>query len=131
MKWLAKGSKAALAVYWLAMFAGTHYPKPEQISPNVSDKLLHFGAYAGLTWLWVLVIVVRRPLHLRDGLWIGLGLAVYGALDELLQIPVGRHCDINDWYADMGGVAGALVAAYLVQSVWLRFRGPRAQGPEC
>jgi VanZ family protein len=36
---------------------------------------------------------------------------VYGALDELLQIPVGRHCDLWDWVADMGGVAAVLAVA--------------------
>ncbi len=125
MKWLSKASKAALAVYWLAMFAGTHYPKPEQISPNVSDKLLHFGAYAGLTLLLVFVVVVRRPLRWRDGVWMSLLLAVYGALDELLQIPVGRHCDIQDWIADMGGVGAALVLAAAAQ--WLWTKRPSAQ----
>jgi len=50
-------------------------------------------------------------------------LATYGAVDELLQIPVGRTCDIADWVFDLlGGSLGVLTIAMLD-----RFR-PRGTG---
>lgn len=109
--WARRLTGAALGGYLLLMFAATHYPKPEQISPQVSDKLLHFCAYAGLAVLVVAALHVRRRLGWRALGLTALGCAVYGALDELLQIPVGRHCDLWDWVADMGGVAAVLAVA--------------------
>lgn len=108
-------SGTLLAVYWVAIFVTTHIPNPEAIAPKVSDKTLHFGAYAGLTLLWLAWLQTRSKLHWK---WLGWTLplmAVYGAADEILQIPVGRHCDLYDWFADMGGVAIGLFlgAAFL------------------
>jgi VanZ family protein len=39
-------------------------------------------------------------------LW--LACAAYGVLDELLQIPVGRTCDVRDWMFDIAGAATGL-----------------------
>jgi hypothetical protein len=35
--------------------------------------------------------------------------AGYGGIDELLQAGVGRNCDIKDFLANLGGVAGGLI----------------------
>jgi VanZ family protein len=40
--------------------------------------------------------------------------AGYGILDELTQIPVGRHADVRDWFADVtGAIIGIVLAAGL------------------
>jgi VanZ family protein len=102
------------------MFVATHYPRPEQITPQVSDKLLHFAAYGVLALLCVAALLARRALRAWDP-WVLLGvLAVYGALDELLQIPVNRHCDLQDWIADMGGAAAVLVPVAGLAALWRR-----------
>ncbi len=99
-----------LAVYWVALFIGTHVPVPPDVLQIAgSDKTLHFLAYLGLS---LLIAVCVRPRGWTY-LWLLLGLAAYGALDELLQIPVQRTADVVDWLADVAGVAVGL-AAYAV-----------------
>jgi VanZ family protein len=112
---------ALLVVYWLALFAGTHVPRvPHELLPrNVSDKLLHLTAYAGLAFLICLNWSLRRPLTWRLGVIVLILLAGIGAVDEVTQIPVGRDCDILDWYADITGatvgVGLFLLAASMVR----------------
>ena len=96
------------------MFVGTHIPNPDAIiSPNVSDKLLHFGAYFTLSLLLSLRIQVlscfwpsKRELGLIAGVCV-----VYAVLDEALQaIPiVNRHADPFDAIADVAGTATAIL----------------------
>ena len=70
----------------------------------MSDTHAHFAAYAGLAalLLWSLHLT---NLSSRAAAWwvVAIGL-VYGALDELLQIPVNRVCSMQDWLADATGV---------------------------
>lgn len=53
----------------------------------------------------------RSTGHLRRGHLIAVFavLAVYAAIDELTQIPVGRTGSVNDWLADVVGAAIGLV----------------------
>jgi VanZ family protein len=116
---------AALAVYWLAMFAGTHYPKLPELA-QANDELLHFSGYLGLAVLlvswWQLSPLpqVKRPARIIGAAI--LILAAYGAFDELTQILAGRDCEFFDWVADVsGGALGALLATTAF-SAWRRLR---------
>lgn len=111
---------ALLVVYWLALFAGTHVPRaPHELLPkNVSDKLLHLTAYGGLAFLICLNWSLRRTLAWRHGVIVLALLAGFGALDEVTQIPVGRDCDILDWYADITGATLGVGAFMLAASVF-------------
>lgn len=101
---------AALAIYWLSLFAGTHSEARDVPSGIWSyDKLLHAGAYFGLTTL--VLIAARRFGSLST--WrtyvkaAALALA-YGAFDEITQPLVGRQCELFDWLADAAGVLAAV-----------------------
>lgn len=97
----------ALISFWLLAFIATHLPKVPKAMKPVSDKTLHSVSFTILAGLlsWVLHGRVRGAI--QHGVCVLLIIAVYGALDELLQIPVGRHCDFYDWLADMrGGIIG-------------------------
>ena len=105
-------SKLAFGLFWLALFAGTHIPKPPDVlPPSGGDKLAHFGGYLVLAFLlataWQLAggILTRRHLVIA---WIAaLG---YAAFDEVTQILVGRDCEILDWIADaVGAMVGLLL----------------------
>lgn len=101
----------ALALYWLAIFIGTHLPT-QRVSgvAMANDKLVHAAAYAVLTTL--LCIAWRRvggSLGLRGRLVIAAVILAYGAIDELSQPYFGRSCDLMDWIADGVGVTLALV----------------------
>ena len=121
-----------LMFYWAVIFVGTHVPGHLLKAEIGSDKLLHFVAFAGLTFLlsWAL-----SPHRLTRGalLTTFLVAAVYGMVDELSQKLVpSRSSDVWDWSADMAGaVAGILAYAFslaVLQGIslsWLR-RPPMA-----
>lgn len=116
-RWLVFGT---LAVYWLGIFIATHLPTlPEAVDlSQISDKTLHFGAYAGLGFLLSASVAAVWNWSFLRAAAVLLSLSLYGVADELLQIPMNRTADVADWQADvLGGVTG--VAAFSV--VWAIF----------
>ncbi len=111
-----------LALYWMAIFTGTHMPTVPQMLSGMSDKVKHFGAFFGLATLLCYVTNGDR-LGLRFG-GILLVCALYGALDELTQSFVpGRSTDLYDWAADVSGTSSA-IALYIAGRFFLdRYRG--------
>lgn len=111
---------ALLVVYWLALFAGTHVPRAQQVllPKNVSDKLLHLTAYGGLAMLICLNWSLRRTLTWRHGVIVLALVAGFGALDEVTQIPVGRDCELLDWTADITGATAGVGLFLLAGSVF-------------
>lgn len=106
---------AVLAVYWLTLFVATHLPLTDApVGFRGADKVVHFVGYGVLGLLAALWIALRRPLTTRVALAIVALLATYGALDELLQIPVGRSCDLFDWVCDVIGAAFGVLLMGLV-----------------
>ncbi len=121
---------AILVLYWLAMFAGTHSPRAPETAMQVNDKFLHFSGYCGLAFLLVCWwraarrTATQRPIRI---LFTVVAIAaVYGALDEITQIPVGRDCSFYDWLADVSGAfTGALLATLAFAAwAWMRPAGP-------
>lgn len=106
----------ALATYWLALAIGTHIPVDNVPNVPASDKALHFGAYFGLAVLVNAALLVCG----RNQSWLTviIGLAFYGAVDEWLQIPVGRSCEFADWVADVAGVIAGTAAFKTVRHLW-------------
>jgi VanZ family protein len=115
---------AVLACYWLAMFTGTHWPNFSLVRyPQNTDKLLHFSAYAGLSFLLALRLALKRAsaagewlrlpaLAMRDTLWIMALIVGYSIFDEVTQPYFGRTCDFFDALADwIGGSFGLGVFA--------------------
>lgn len=101
------------------MFAGTHTPLPQLDGlPGNSDKALHLAGYAGLAFLLSLRLSALPAFRLHTIRILGIAFALslfYGAADELLQIPVGRHCDIYDWLADVVGTTIGLACFVAVR----------------
>jgi VanZ family protein len=113
-KWLA-------GAYFLALVVGTHLPPPiVGVRIEQSDKLLHFGAYAGLAFLlamaWETSTGRLSGRHLRL-LWVAI--AVIASLDEVTQLLVRRDANVLDWIADILGAATGLV----VFRAWQRWAG--------
>lgn len=115
---LRQATLLALAVYWIALFVGTHMPLPRGVSLHNSDKWIHFFAYAGLAGLTTLAAGWRSQSGLR--LWqlaliVGC-LAAFGGFDELTQPLVHRDADWLDWFADVSGVVlGTTLGAIIVR----------------
>jgi VanZ family protein len=92
-----------LICYWIAIFTLTHLPPSDLPKVNVNDKVEHFVAYGILGGLIFLTIWAYRP-EFRHGWLLVVVLAMcYGAIDEWLQLAVGRTCELADWVADVGG----------------------------
>jgi VanZ family protein len=102
-----------LAGFWFGLFIGTHLPKVPAPLRKVSDKTMHGSAFAGLALLLSWAMYRKDVSARKHWLKILTLIAIYGALDEVLQIPVGRHCDFNDWLADMAGASVGLTLFYL------------------
>ena len=79
----------------VAMLWPLNAPPP---TPDDSDKLIHMIAFAALSF----------PLS-RTGrlglLPVFVGASVFGGVIELIQPSFNRSSDINDWAADLVGVA--------------------------
>ena len=118
----AQFARYATAILLVAMFVGTHLPS--QVAPGLtfSDKLIHFLAYMTLTMSlltsWELSAGILQPQHYFI-VW--LSCTLYGAFDEITQIPVGRVCDGLDWLADVGGILVGLILYRLLRPLWYRW----------
>jgi len=118
-----------LGVYWIAIFVGTHTPHGVRGLGRVSDKLLHFGAYAGLAFLLAAALTTLRLRH--GALLLPLAVAaIYGCVDELSQLAVpGRQAEIADWGADVFGAGVGVIAFGIFSLAIARFfsRAPTIQ----
>lgn len=95
------------AVLTVAMLWPINQPPP---APDRTDKLVHLIAFAALTF----------PLA-RTGR-IGLipvfvGASAFGGLIERIQPSFGRSADMQDWIADITGVALGIVLALLYRKL--------------
>jgi VanZ family protein len=107
----------ALAVYWPTLFILAHIPIPQVVQEaGVSDKALHFLAYATLVFLlWIALNPERKVCWRRATVWwVLLTVVVYGIIDELLQSYVGRTCDAMDFVSDLAGaLTSCIILTYL------------------
>ena len=98
----------AAAVAWLGAFVLTHIPA-ERIPPlHTSDKWLHVSGYAGLTFMFWLVLYAcdQRPWQ-RVLLSLPI-LAAYGGFDELTQPYFRRAASVTDWCFNCVGTLAAV-----------------------
>jgi VanZ family protein len=99
-----------LIAYWALIFVGTHLPSARMPSLHASDKICHFVAFTGLSFLLCWAIPSSR-VSWGKILLLAASIAItYAVLDELTQqfIP-GRTCDIWDVAADSVGVLLGLI----------------------
>jgi VanZ family protein len=118
-RWIAAACLAALALYWPLAFVATHVPMRDLPSSTLPlDKVFHFCSFAILGGLLTSGLALRNGWQWTWALWAVAIAAVYGIVDELTQIPVGRTADPLDWLADvMGATMGACAAGLLCEIV--------------
>ena len=106
-----------LAIYWTALFTGTHLPAIPAIVPRVSDKAMHFSGFFILTILLCWVVPTRRKAIRKFAIVACVALA-YGIFDEFSQGFVrGRTPDVRDFAADSTGVFVAISLYALTRSM--------------
>lgn len=114
-----------LCGYWIAAFALTHLPmkgggRPFLDIPH-ADKLAHLAIYTGLSGLLSVWFGVRQRIGGAFGVAVVVlvSLTAYATFDELTQIPVGRHADLFDWFADLAGILLGLCGFFALRA-WVR-----------
>ncbi len=96
-------------------------------SSDVPSGVAHLGTIIHVTLFAMLAVTSRFAGigTLVTAVW----LAAFGGLSELAQgaLPIGRTTSLQDWFADLVGVAAGLVVFSLASSVTKRAR--RASTP--
>ena len=106
--------RSLTAAYWAGIFYLTHLPPERLPKTRIADVHAHFTAYA------VLAMLLLWSFHYTDlspraaAWWVVVLCFTYGAIDELLQIPVGRVCSMKDWIADATGAVAVVAIAIVV-----------------
>lgn len=118
---LASRARTLAIVYVVILFTATHVPTPTTFGFSWMDKVEHFCAYSTLTLFvlvgWELTVGELQAKH-YFAMW--LAGTFYAAFDEITQIPVGRTCDVNDWAADLLGIAIGLIAFGMIRRTLYR-----------
>lgn len=105
-RWLSH-RRVLLAVIWISLVILTHIPVPQTVQGlGVSDKLIHLIGYFPLG----LLLPACRVPGCGSGWRCLVVIAIYGILDELFQIPVGRTASALDWVTDVLGILLGLSA---------------------
>ena len=115
-RWVA----AALLAYWCLIFTLTHIPVVPTGLPAHSDKVAHLLMYLGLGFLLALWFHNAGRVGVRFFVTVIFIAAVYAALDELLQKPVGRTADIRDSLADIAGAIIGFVCFLITRALMQR-----------
>jgi VanZ family protein len=94
----------------------TSIPAPPDVTGGIPhlDKVVHLVLYAGQGWLVTRALRSRRPRSLIAAL---IGIAAFGAFDELHQQLFARDPSLVDWIADVIGASLGIAAASRVRSV--------------
>ena len=117
----------ALLFYWILLFVGTHIPANAVLGKlYASDKVLHAAAFAGLAFLMAWAIPTDRSRIHKNTVFAAFVCVIYAAVDEILQIPVGRTADWKDFVADCVGVCVGLgtytiARAIIIKADWNLF----------
>jgi hypothetical protein len=115
---LARTVFALLLVISLAMFLTPGEDVP-QGGPD--DKVVHA--------LIFVVLAIAGRLALVPWLALGIGLASYAAVTEVLQatLPIHRDGNVPDFLADSVGIAAGLLVAFTAMRLADRARPPRSR----
>ena len=116
---LPRFRSAWLALGWLmaaAIIVGSLAPSLPSAAGAVSDKFLHFTAYAGMAF------VFAGALGRQRWLFLGIALFLFGAGIELAQeyLTASRAGEWGDLAANTAGILSGLLAAALVPGNWCR-----------
>jgi hypothetical protein len=115
---LARTVFALLLVISLAMFLT---PGEDVPRGGPDDKVVHA--------LIFVVLAIAGRLALVPWLALGIGLASYAALTEVLQatLPIHRDGNVPDFLADSVGIAAGLLVAFTAMRLADRARPPRSR----
>jgi VanZ family protein len=112
-----------LIIYWIILFILTSLPTGLALETrNISDKLLHFGAYGILSVLLYLNMSFQNKFQLLKKYPATITVLIaslYGLFDEIHQMFVpGRSAEFLDWLADFSGsLLAVVITGYLIKKI--------------
>ena len=112
-----------LVFYWILLFTLTSLPTQSVPAVGVSDKVEHFLAYFGLSFLLYMALLFQKKSKFfkKYALLITLSISfIYGIIDEVHQLLIpGRSCEFNDFIADLlGAIFGLIVIKILLTKIF-------------
>ena len=112
-----------LVFYWILLFTLTSLPTQSVPAVGVSDKVEHFLAYFGLSFLLYMALLFQKKSKFfkKYALRITLSISfIYGIIDEVHQLLIpGRSCELNDFIADLlGAIFGLIVIKILLTKIF-------------
>lgn len=113
----------SLIIYWLILFTLTSLPSGIALETHdVSDKVLHFGAYGLLSVFLYLNLTFQNKFKLlKDypAIFTVCIASIYGLFDEIHQMFVpGRSAEFLDWMADLSGsLTAVFITKYLLEQL--------------
>ena len=117
-------SVSVLIIYWGLLAVLTSLPASNLPSVELSDKLIHTGAFFVLGFLMVFTFSIQsryRLLNERAGFFMLFAGLLYAAMDEIHQAYIpGRSADILDFVADGIGLVLGLALFILLKVVLAR-----------
>ncbi|MBW3598714.1 MAG: VanZ family protein [Planctomycetes bacterium] len=101
---------AALAVYWSLLFIATHNSTLAYVdAPPYAHETFHFTGYAVLTLLAAVTVFGGGRWSPRSAAALLAVVIVFGALDEVMQMPIpARTAQMRDWACDAAGALAGL-----------------------
>ncbi len=110
--------RIVLAVYWLALAAGSHWPKLELFPPPEHepifqlDKGMHVLAFAGLVWLLIRARIAGPGATRAWTVAVAGAVAIlYAGVDELTQHWTQRDVTLSDFAASAVGALTVVLMA--------------------
>lgn len=102
------------AIIALVIYGSLEHPTGN-VPLQISDKLVHFGAY------WLMSFWFAGVLAQRRYPWLAIALLAFGGAIEVLQgaMGYGRDADWNDMLANALGIFTALGVAYAGAGAWM------------
>ena len=110
-----------LAVYWILIFTGTHLPGSSIKSVDISDKLMHFTAFAGLSFLLAWSLPRKVAGRISGLVLTALVALTYAVIDEWTQgFVANRSPSLGDFVADSLGIVVGLIVYSTLRALLYR-----------
>lgn len=126
--WVPKGFLILAFLYTAAITIGSLINSEDipKLDVAISDKLIHFTAYAFLVFIWFLFLLAssKHIRYIKTLIIIALFSFIYGIIIEILQgvIVFSRQADFQDIIANFAGISFSFLILVLLRKKILNLK---------